>query len=369
MMKHNNLVANHILLAATLLFMLTLAVTYVGQQWGLNYASLGLLSGILQTQLSSHQHQVVEHFRDIPGSVETPSRNPNAQHGLVHALLQAGEIETAQAELLNIPPGDLRRIGLIHLGTALARRGELLQAIQVWSEADALLLLMEQGNALAAQGDTEQATAVWYAAFRTLRATAERGDPLPSSQIYEPILLNLVYQGLLPQQDYTSAIEVLSFLLSLEPLSSSLHRRIGAVYSSSGEYVQAIQALDRAIELNPTDFRNFTDRARAARQIGNWKEAIAFMEAGYAVAPEVNKPDIAFNLSEAYDRLRDSNATLTWLTKSVELAPEQIEYRLALADYLVKLNRFDDAVTHYKEVLRSEPENPEAKAAVEAISQ
>lgn len=369
MMKHNNLAANHILLAATLLFMLTLSAAYVRLQWGLNYASLGLLSGILQTQPSSHQHQVVERFRDIPGSVETPSRNPNAQLGLVHALLQAGEIEAAQVELLNIPPGDLRRIGLIHLGTALARRGELSQAIQVWSKADAVLFLIEQGNALASQEDIEQATIVWYSAFQTLRATAERGDPLPSPQVYDPVLLDLVYQGLLPQKDYAAAIEVFSFLLTLNPQSSSLHRRIGVVYNSAGDYVLAAQALDRAIELDPTDFRNYTDRARVAIQAYNLHEAIDFMQTGYFIAPDAHKSGIALRLGNAYARLQDEATALEWYKKAVELAPEQVEYHLALAEYLVKLNRTEEAAKLYEAIRRLELENPEAREAMETVSQ
>lgn len=362
-MKRNSLAAHHILLAAPLLFTLLLLAVRVGQNWGINYASLGLLSDILQTQPSS-QRQAVERFQDMLEDVEIPERNPRAQLGLVHALLQSGQIETARSELRNIPPGDLHRIGLIQLGRYMARRGELLQAIQVWSEADAMSILIEQGNELAAQGDTENATTAWYAAFQTIQSTLERNEPLPSSQVYEPVLLDLLYEGLIPQQEYEKAIDVLTFMLAQKPDSSVLHRRLGSVYTSAGEYVLSETVLDKAIALDPSDFRTYTERARLDTIRGDLSAAIELLEVGYALAPTEVQANIAFRISTLFIRLQQGQNAIEWMSRAVELSPAQTEYRLALAELLVTLNRREEATAHFRKILASEPDNQEAARAL-----
>lgn len=74
--------------------------------------------------------------------------------------------------------------------------------------------------------------------------------------------------------DYSTALEVLSKLIEMNPANHYYHYRQALVYNAVGEYTDAIAACNKAIALNPDDLFVRTQLALNYCSQGNYKEAM-----------------------------------------------------------------------------------------------
>ena len=99
---------------------------------------------------------------------------------------------------------------------------------------------------------------------------------------------------------------------------------------------------------------------RALADCGDWAQAVNELRAASAKAPNDHwlRIDLAAALMKGFDR---PDLALPELKTAVELAPDNAEARLALADCLRLLGRFEEAASHYAKAAELQPSSFEAR--------
>ena len=270
-----------------------------------NLTHLEFMHGLINDD-SANLHNLID--GDALYTLERAEVNsPGVWLTRVRVMLYFDQIEPAREVIAHIPFTDYQRLARFFLGQTLVEQGNIEEAVEILVDIGAELHIAELGNrwaeeghTLIEQGDTEQAQLVWERAFKIWQGMYERQERLPPRQLFTPIVIQLSLWSI-DQQDYDEAIEYLLFLLEFYPESSSVHRRIGSVYTVAGDYVLAELWLDAAIALNESDFKNYTARAELARRMGQTAEAIAYLESALMYAPEEHKPAITANIKDLQD--------------------------------------------------------------------
>ncbi len=121
--------------------------------------------------------------------------------------------------------------------------------------------------------------------------------------------------------DYQKKIEMLKEVVSKEPVNRGAWVQLGHSYFDSGQPIEAIEAYDKALELDGNDPNVLTDQGVMFRRVGWFDKAIE----NFAQANQLNPAhqQSLFNMGLVYrDDLRDTvKAKAAW-TRYVAIAPE-----------------------------------------------
>jgi superkiller protein 3 len=146
-----------------------------------------------------------------------------------------------------------------------------------------------------------------------------------------------------------------------------LYRRGHLLVHTLGRPVEAIDDFRQALDRDP-------DYAPARRELG-----AIYLEAGSCdAAARTLLPQLASErdagAAATYARLGtcfldggQGEEALLYLEEAVRLSPTSVPYRLSLARTLVETERYVEAIAAYHEVLELEPENAEAREALDAL--
>lgn len=80
--------------------------------------------------------------------------------------------------------------------------------------------------------------------------------------------------------------------MSMDEITILLYRMLNELYILNGQLPQAVDSLQRLLELESEDFRHPLQLARIQNEIGNSDLARQFAETALALAPESNKPEV-----------------------------------------------------------------------------
>ncbi len=127
--------------------------------------------------------------------------------------------------------------------------------------------------------------------------------------------------------------------ISMNPEYFEPYYGLGITYAKKNDMALAIESFKKAVELRPNDITSHINLSAAYGASGLTEKAIAELHHSLGIKPD--SPDIYFNLGVAYEELAKSKVQND--NKGIE------QKRL-----------FQQAVEHYKEVLRINPEDKEA---------
>ena len=170
-------------------------------------------------------------------------RNAAAHHALGLAFLRSGRFEEAVASLgLAIIFNDNFPDAYRELASALDELGRCDEAVTACKRAIELAPQSADGHRLLgelleAAGETEEAAECYR------RAASAASDTTAGR-------LDLV-RALLLQRDFQQAENRIREAIALEPGNDELHKTLGQLLAAQGRFDEAIEACDRAIELNP----------------------------------------------------------------------------------------------------------------------
>jgi len=87
--------------------------------------------------------------------------------------------------------------------------------------------------------------------------------------------------------------------ISVDEFNPAAHALLGRIYTRLGEYDRALDALKRAMALNPSDSENYSGLGDALLWSGDINGAIAALESADQMDPQLSTQDL-FNLGAAY---------------------------------------------------------------------
>jgi serine/threonine-protein kinase len=201
------------------------------------------------------------------------------------------------------------------------------------------------------------AEANWYLVHKTgstaARAEAERY--IAKAQAIDPLLPEARYVralGFLEESKYDAAKAELEKTVASRPRFAIAWVYLGDAHKNLGDYAAGLEALDRAMELEPGSFRVQLYRGMFYQHFGEHDEASSC----YRGATEL-KPDSTMawtNLGGAQLHTGRFKEAIVSYRRSIEIE-DTADARTNLGTAYYFLERFDEALEHYREATDLEP--------------
>jgi tetratricopeptide (TPR) repeat protein len=131
---------------------------------------------------------------------------------------------------------------------------------------------------------------------------------------------------------------------------------LGNSYNDVGDTEQAMLALERAVEINPTLAESRMNLGNIYLNKDKIKDAIDEYEAALEIDPDNAK--IHNNLGNAYTKRGRLNDAISQYTRSIELEPTFTEAYKNLANAYCEQEKFGQAATQLKQAIILEPQDP-----------
>jgi tetratricopeptide (TPR) repeat protein len=124
------------------------------------------------------------------------------------------------------------------------------------------------------------------------------------------------------------------------------------------------KAFSRAIEIDPTSEEAMTGLAMVYSDLGDGKRAMEMLE---RVARQNPNLRTLTTLANAHEQMRDYVSAAQVLRKALEMAPENVELKRALAQNLLFSGQEDEALRLYQDIAAAEPKDAQTHLRVSQI--
>ena len=140
---------------------------------------------------------------------------------------------------------------------------------------------------------------------------------------------------------------------------------LGNVYLVHGWEAEAARCYQRAVNINPTEFRWFYYLGLSTYKTDAQTAVDAFTK---AIALDSDYPAVYVNHAHALRRLGRFEEARQQLTNVIKLDPENPFAELALGELSLAAKQFEDARIHLKRALKLNPDQSEAHAAMAQVA-
>ena len=145
-------------------------------------------------------------------------------------------------------------------------------------------------------------------------------------------------------------------VLSKYPEYSPSQLLLALVYLRKGQYQNAIVLLKQYLAKQPDEYRPNIIYADTLLKIGSTEQAIKRLEQINLNYPE--DPQVLSMLSQAYQRLRNSDLALEYLEKAIKVSPDREDLRLQLGSLLISdPQKVERGRSELQKVLNANPKN------------
>lgn len=175
-------------------------------------------------------------------------------------------------------------------------------------------------------------------------------------------------------QDYRGAIVICERLLELGPTFADAHHLMGVSWALLGQPARALEAFDRALELNPRYLEALVHRALALSALGRGEEA----QAGLELAAHLTPPPVAgmpaavaaqlanrhAELARDYEDAGQLGHAIAQYERALELGPMFHDLRYRMARLLLEAGRVLEAREALEAILAASPDFIDARATL-----
>ncbi len=173
--------------------------------------------------------------------------------------------------------------------------------------------------------------------------------------------------------NYDKAIDQFKTGIAMEPDSSGTYYVAAMAYFAKKDYQSSVQMLQTALEKNPdfgdaakflgqVNYQLASERTAAKDEPGAQKyfaSAMTAFQTAYRTNP--NDPDNITNLIDAYERTKNSDKALELTRTAVEKDPKNKTYRYAYGVFLLKQEKYPEAIEQFDAALKIDPEYSDAR--------
>ena len=242
------------------------------------------------------------------------------------------------------------------------------------------------GNLLHTEGRNQEAIARYEAALRIRPsyeptyvhlASALLADNRPDAsvaQLQQALALNSadpeVYvdlgAALIRLDRFAEAERYYREALSLRPDDAVVHSGLGMALAEQGRAAEGLQQLRAAVAINPAYASGHYNLGRTLGLLGQTAEAVA--EFAATVQLEPGNAEAHYNLGTALGNLERFDEAIREFRIAVQLKPGYVNAHLNLGSALAALGHLEDAASQFREALRLQPDLPEARRALQEVS-
>jgi tetratricopeptide (TPR) repeat protein len=148
---------------------------------------------------------------------------------------------------------------------------------------------------------------------------------------------------------YEEADESYHKALSYDPQNGDALNNLGLMYASKGDMEGAIKFLERALSDLGRPLEVFSNLSAAYRRSGMLNQALEVAKTGEAIR---SGPDILNAIGNAYSGLGDQKNAMDAFKAGLLEDPDHVQLHFNLARSYESLDRVENAIRQYKEVLK-----------------
>lgn len=153
-------------------------------------------------------------------------------------------------------------------------------------------------------------------------------------------------------QRYSEALESLDRAIELDPSNADSHNRRGSVLASLNRFVEALESLDRAIELNPTNAYFHSNRGYVLGILQHYTEALASFDRVIELDPLGSKAYISRGF--VLNALQRYSEALESINRSLELDTGNTFAYYNRAKSFLAMGQWSNFLTDLREALKAE---------------
>jgi tetratricopeptide (TPR) repeat protein len=159
------------------------------------------------------------------------------------------------------------------------------------------------------------------------------------------------------QQVLDLAISEYKQISALDPTDIQSHLVLGQLYTVNHESQQAQQEFEAAQKIDPNSEDVALNLARLYGESGDLKRAIDTLK---AVPEDDRSSKLSFALGAGYDQMKDTKDAVTAYQQAVDMDPDNLDAKRALAQALLNNNQLADAEHAYQEIATADPQDAQA---------
>jgi len=166
-----------------------------------------------------------------------------------------------------------------------------------------------------------------------------------------PVLL------LLSMGDYEDAIADYRRVALVDPEDATLHRQLGAAFSSAKLFLPAAEAFERVVAAAPEDVAAWRQLGSGNLVLQRWEPAIVALERAIDLAGE--EGGLLLALGYAYERKPDTEKALELYRRAARLAPESGRPHYRIGRALMAQGKLEEAEKAFTKSSSLDPKMPE----------
>jgi tetratricopeptide (TPR) repeat protein len=159
------------------------------------------------------------------------------------------------------------------------------------------------------------------------------------------------------QQVLDLAIGEYKQISALDPTDIQSHLVLGQLYTVNHESQQAQQEFEAAQKIDPNSEDVALNLARLYGESGDLKRAIDTLK---SVPEDDRSAKLSFALGAGYDQMKDTKDAVTAYQQAVDMDPDNLDAKRALAQALLNNNQLSDAEHAYQEIASADPQDAQA---------
>ncbi|HSB15754.1 MAG TPA: tetratricopeptide repeat protein [Bryobacteraceae bacterium] len=160
------------------------------------------------------------------------------------------------------------------------------------------------------------------------------------------------------------ATEQYQKIVAKEPGDFDSWLMLGRLHKVAQNSIESEKAFSRAIEIDPTSEEAMTGLAMVYSDLGDSKRAMEMLD---RVARQNPNLRTLTTLANAHEQMRDYASAAQVLRQALEMAPENIELKRALAQNLLFSGQEDEALRLYQDIAAAEPKDAQTHLRVSQI--
>jgi tetratricopeptide (TPR) repeat protein len=180
--------------------------------------------------------------------------------------------------------------------------------------------------------------------------------------LFDAVSLNISGDTLYQKGDIHGAIMEFKAALLLDPSNVNVHNSLGVCYGVLGDYVNALEAFEETIRIDPEEAMGLYNAGLANLLMENRDKAL-----GYFLDADQKEEDIfevAFQIGRLYLEMGKPEQAKKNLEKAIRLNPDSGIALRYLGESCVAINQTDEAISAYKKAVRQNPNDAESLSAL-----
>ncbi|HIB60511.1 MAG TPA: tetratricopeptide repeat protein [Candidatus Marinimicrobia bacterium] len=146
--------------------------------------------------------------------------------------------------------------------------------------------------------------------------------------------------------------------VKIAPQDFNANMTAGQIFSRNNQPENALQYLQKAVELDPGNTAAIRNLAQTYYDLGNINESIATYQKAIRTTVDMKtKADLHFNLGVLYNQIGDFDEAEDHFISALDLNPEDVEAILGMAQTFESNEKWRKAEKFYKELIYLQPEN------------